>query len=51
MSERKKLIHWNGSSATDCGSEGTDALLDQSDKGHTRNGTLIWNLNWVLQEA
>ena len=43
MSERKKLIHWNGSSATDCGSEGTDALLDQRDTGHTRNGTLIWN--------
>ena len=21
----------------------TDALLDQSDKGYTRNGTLIWN--------
>ena len=51
MSELKKLIHWNGSSATECGSEGTDALLDQSEKGHTRNGTLELELNWVLKEA
>ena len=43
MSELKKLIYWNGSSATEYGSEGTDVLLYQSEKGHTRNGTLIWN--------
>ena len=43
MSELKKLIHWNGSSATECGSEGTNALLDWSDNGHTCNGTLSWN--------
>ena len=40
-------MHWNDSNATECGTKGTDELLDQSDKGHTRNGTL----NWVLKEA
>ena len=40
-------MHWNENSATECGTKGTDELLDQSDKGHTRNGTL----NWVLKEA
>ena len=43
MSKLKKLIYWNGSSATECGFEGTDVLLDQSDNGHTCNGTLRWN--------
>ena len=43
----EEWIHWNDSSATECGTKGTDELLDQSDKGHTQNGTL----NWVLKEA